>query len=149
MTVQDSPVGWVKEHIDRYVATGGEEGHEWRPGVFTLLLTTTGRKSGEQRSSVAAYLRHGDAYSIVASNAGSNRPPAWWLNLQADPHAQVTLRGERFAVVAEQVGDQEHAAVWARFVAAWPGFADYQAGVRRRIAVVRLRRSEVGGRRAR
>ena len=87
-------------------------------------------------------LPDGDDLLVAASHGGVDREPPWWLNLQADPHAQVTLRGERSAVVAEQVGDQEHAAVWARFVAAWPGFADYQAGVRRRIAVVRLRRPE-------
>src|SRR3954467_8730113 len=59
-----------------------------------LALTTTGRKSGEQRSSVVAYLRHGDAYAVVASNAGAKRFPAWWFNLQADPSAEIDAAGE-------------------------------------------------------
>ena len=68
--VVDSPEGWVNEHIQRYVATGGEDGHEWRPGVPTLLLTTTGRKSGLRRRTALIYARDGEDHVVVASAGG-------------------------------------------------------------------------------
>ncbi|MDF2979576.1 MAG: hypothetical protein K0S40_4304, partial [Actinomycetospora sp.] len=75
----------------------------------------------------------------AASQGGVDREPHWWLNLQADPRAEIGFRGRRIPVRAEEVGDDEHPALWARFVAASPRFVDYQAKVRRRIALVRLR----------
>jgi deazaflavin-dependent oxidoreductase (nitroreductase family) len=120
-------------------ATGGRWGHRWIAGTEVIALTTTGRRSGEPRTVMVLVLPDGDDLLVAASHGGVDRDPPWWLNLQADPHAQVTSRGERIAVVATEVGDHEHAELWARFVAAWPGFAGYQAKVRRRIALVRLR----------
>ena len=120
-------------------ATGGRWGHRWIAGTEVIALTTTGRRSGEPRTVMVLVLPDGDDLLVAASHGGVHRDRPWWLNLQADPHAQVTSRGERIAVVATEVGDHEHAELWARFVAAWPGFAGYQAKVRRRIALVRLR----------
>ena len=71
----DSPEGWVNEHIRRYVATGGADGHEWKPGVPTLLLTTTGNKSGLKRRTALIYARDGASYLVVASAGGCPRPP--------------------------------------------------------------------------
>jgi deazaflavin-dependent oxidoreductase (nitroreductase family) len=85
-------------------------------------------------------LREGDDLLVVASQGGVDREPQWWLNLLVDPHAEVERRGERFAVVAEEVDGDERQALWDRFVATYDGFNDYQAKVRRRLAVVRLRR---------
>jgi deazaflavin-dependent oxidoreductase (nitroreductase family) len=68
-----------------------------------------------------------------------DQEPQWWRNLRADPNAEVEVRGERFAAVAEQVDAGERPAIWARFVAAYGGFEGYQAKVRREIALVRLR----------
>ena len=65
-----------QEHVERYQATDGEEGHEWQ-GTHTLLLTTTGRKSGQQRTTPLIYDPVGDAYAIVASKGGADEPPAW------------------------------------------------------------------------
>ncbi len=78
----------------------------------------------------------------MASQGGVDREPHWWLNLTADPRAQVEFRGERFPVVAEKVDDDARPAVWARFSAALGGdrFDGYQAKVRREITVIRLRR---------
>ncbi|HWN25552.1 MAG TPA: nitroreductase/quinone reductase family protein, partial [Actinomycetospora sp.] len=129
--------------------TRGRWGHRWIAGTTAIALTTTGRRSGQARTVMLLALSDGEDLLVAASHGGVDREPPWWLNLQADPHVHVQLRGQRFAVVAEQVGDDEHPAVWARFVAAWPGFADYQAKVHRRIALVRLRavqRAEAGGR---
>jgi F420H(2)-dependent quinone reductase len=125
-------------------ATRGRWGHRWIAGTTAIALTATGRRSGQPRTVMLLALPDGDDLLVAASHGGVDREPPWWLNLQADPHAQVTLRGERVDVVAEPVGDHEHPALWARFVAAWPGFTDYQAKVHRRIALVRLRRAETG-----
>lgn len=74
--VVDSPQAWVNDHIRRYVATGGADGHDWKPGVPTLLLTTRGRRSGLRRRTALIYGRAGDAYVVVASQGGapSTRP---------------------------------------------------------------------------
>jgi F420H(2)-dependent quinone reductase len=58
-------------------------------GMPVLVLTTTGRRSGQRRSTPVGYLKHGEAFAVLASNAGNDRSPAWWLNLQADPSAEV------------------------------------------------------------
>ncbi|MDD7941809.1 nitroreductase/quinone reductase family protein [Actinomycetospora lutea] len=121
-------------------ATGGRWGHRWIAGTTAVALTTTGRRTGRPRTVMLLALRDGDDLLVAASHGGVDREPPWWLNLQAEPRARIELRGERSDVVASRVPDAEHAAVWSRFVAAWPGFEGYQAGVRRRIALVRLRR---------
>ena len=87
------------EHVERYRATGGEEGHDWQ-GTHTLLLTTTGRRSGEAQTTPLIYGRHGDDYLVVASKGGSDTPPSWYRNLQADPGVQVQVKDKRFAAHA-------------------------------------------------
>src|SRR3954467_4577305 len=73
-----------QEHVERYRATDGEEGHEWQ-GTVTLLLTTKGRKSGEQRTTPLIYGRSGDGHLFVASKGAADAPPAWYLNIQENP----------------------------------------------------------------
>ena len=118
----------------------GRIGSRWFGGSDLVLLTVRGRSSGRLHTVPLMSLREGDDLLVVASQGGVDREPQWWLNLLADPHAQVERRGERFAVVAERVGDDERQALWDRFVATYDGFTDYQAKVRRETAVVRLRR---------
>ena len=84
-----------KKHVERYEATGGEEGHDWQ-GTTTLILTTTGRRSGEQRPTPLIYQQHGDAYLVVASDGGADQPPAWYRNLEADPEVHVQVKADRF-----------------------------------------------------
>jgi deazaflavin-dependent oxidoreductase (nitroreductase family) len=81
-----------REHVERYQATDGEEGHDWR-GMHTLILTTTGRRSGEERSTPLIYGRRGDDYLVVASNGGADRPRSWYLNLEAEPQDRRTGQG--------------------------------------------------------
>ena len=71
-----------QEHVDRYQATGGEEGHDWQ-GTTTLLLTTIGHKSGKERTTPLIYQEHDGDYLIVASKGGADEPPAWYLNVEA------------------------------------------------------------------
>ncbi|GAA4882323.1 nitroreductase/quinone reductase family protein [Actinomycetospora straminea] len=122
-------------------ATGGRVGRTWLGGTDIVLLTVVGRRSGRPSTVPLMSLRDGADLVVVASHGGVDREPPWWLNLQAEPRAMARVRGERFPVVASQVHGAERDALWDRFVAAYAGFTGYQAGVRRQIAVVRLRRT--------
>src|SRR4051812_46819987 len=81
-----------QEHIDRYLATDGGEGHDWR-GTHALILMTTGRRSGKQRMHPLIYGRHGDDYLVVASKGGAPNHPEWYLNLEANPEVEVQIKG--------------------------------------------------------
>lgn len=107
-------------------------------GMPILVLTTTGRKSGKRRSTPVGYLRAGDGFAVLASNAGSHRAPAWWLNLQADPTAEVLAEGSRHGVRARRAEPHEEQALWAEFARLNPGFDEYRRLTERRIPVVLL-----------
>ncbi|HET7445620.1 MAG TPA: nitroreductase family deazaflavin-dependent oxidoreductase [Solirubrobacterales bacterium] len=129
-----------QEHVDRYRATDGAEGHEWE-GTQTLLLTTKGRKSGEERTTPLIYAPYGDAYAIVASKGGSDEPPAWYLNLDADPDVGVQVLGDRFQANARTASAEEKAEIWPTMVSEWPAYDEYQARTSREIPVVILERA--------
>ncbi|MFF4876280.1 MULTISPECIES: nitroreductase family deazaflavin-dependent oxidoreductase [unclassified Micromonospora] len=138
--VVDSPQGWVAEHIQRYVETGGAEGHEWRPGVYTLLLTTRGRHSGKLRRTALIYGRDGDGYLVVGSQGGAPKHPAWFLNLLAEPQVEVQVGGETFTARARTATPEEKPRMWSTMAAIWPAYDDYQAKTDREIPVVVLER---------
>ena len=129
-----------QEHVSRYRETDGAEGHEWQ-GTTVLLLTTTGRHSGEKHTTPLIYQRHGDDYLIVASKGGSDAPPAWYLNLEADPQVEVQVLGDRFAARARTAGPEEKPELWRTMTAAWPAYDDYQRKTSRDIPVVVLERT--------
>jgi deazaflavin-dependent oxidoreductase (nitroreductase family) len=140
MSVVDSPVSWVKEHIQKYVETNGAEGHEWRPGVFTLLLTTKGRKSGQPRRTALIYRQHGDAYVVIASNGGSTDHPAWFKNMQEDNTADVQVAADRFRARSRVATGEERARLWELMTEVWPDYDDYARRTDREIPVVVLER---------
>jgi deazaflavin-dependent oxidoreductase (nitroreductase family) len=129
-----------QEHVERYVETGGEEGHEWE-GTTVLILTTTGRRSGEERSTPLIYQRSGDDYLVVASKGGADEPPAWFLNLDEHPDVTVQVKEDRFAVAARTATPDEKPAMWATMTAAWPAYDEYQQQTDREIPVVVLERA--------
>jgi deazaflavin-dependent oxidoreductase (nitroreductase family) len=129
-----------QDHVDRYVDTDGEEGHEWQ-GTTVLILTTTGRRSGEERSTPLIYQRHGDDYLVVASKGGSPEPPAWYRNLQADPEVRVQVKGDRFAARARTARPDEKPELWQTMTAVWPAYDEYQTKTDREIPVVVLERT--------
>ncbi|MBQ1027513.1 nitroreductase family deazaflavin-dependent oxidoreductase [Micromonospora sp. C95] len=139
--VLDSPTNWVAEHINRYVETDGADGHEWRPGVFTLLLTTRGRRSGALRRTALIYARSGDGYAVVASQGGAPQHPAWYLNLLAEPQVEVQVGADRFTARARPATPEEKARLWPTMTAIWPAYDDYQAKTDRDIPVVLLERA--------
>jgi F420H(2)-dependent quinone reductase len=87
-------------------------------GQPVLLLQTTGRGSGRTRTTPVQYLADGDAFVVVASNAGAARSPAWYLNLRADPHARVEVGPRTVDVRAQEATGQERAELWQRLTAA-------------------------------
>jgi deazaflavin-dependent oxidoreductase (nitroreductase family) len=135
--VHDSPEGWVSEHIKQYVDTDGEQGHDWQ-GVPTLLLTTTGRKSGELRRTALIYGQHGQSYLIVASQGGAPKHPAWYLNLEANPLVHVQVGSKKFDARARTATQEEKPELWAKMTEIWPAYAEYQTKTDRPIPVVVL-----------
>jgi deazaflavin-dependent oxidoreductase (nitroreductase family) len=128
-----------QEHVDRYRATDGEERHDWQ-GTQTLLLTTKGRKSGEQRTTPLIYARQGDGFTVVGSKGGSDTPPAWYLNLSEDPDVEVQVKGDRFRARARTASVEEKPGLWQKMVSEWPDYDSYQQQTEREIPVVVLER---------
>jgi deazaflavin-dependent oxidoreductase (nitroreductase family) len=143
--VQDSPVGWVNRHIKSYVESDGEKGHEWRSGVPTLLLTTTGRRTGTKHRTALIYGRDGADYVIVGSKGGSKKHPAWYLNLDANPQVDVQVGAETFSAVARTATGTERARLWAKMNTIWRHYDGYQEKTDREIPVVVLSRSDGQG----
>jgi len=126
------------EHHQRYRVTDGEEGHDWH-GATVLLLTTTGRRSGEERSTLN-YQPHEGAHLIVASKGGAPEPPAWYLNIQEQPEVQVQIRDDRFKARARTAGPDEKPGMWRTMTETWPDYDSYQEKTDREIPVVVLDR---------
>lgn len=103
-----------------------------------LLLTTTGRKSGQPRTWPLGYIRDGERLIIIASAGGEPKHPAWYVNLRADPEVTVQLGGKSVAMHAETATGAERARLWAQVIAVFSGFAEYQRKTTREIPVVIL-----------
>jgi deazaflavin-dependent oxidoreductase (nitroreductase family) len=128
-----------QEHVRRYVQTDGAEGHDWQ-GTTVLILTTTGRRTGEPRSTPLIYGKHGDDYVVVASKGGAEEHPAWYLNLSAQPEVIVQVRGDQFKARARTAGRQEKPGLWRMMTERWPPYDEYQRKTNRDIPVVVLER---------
>ena len=136
---------WMKDHVARYLASNGADGH-WltlpssptKP-VPTLLLTTTGRRSGEKFLFPLIYGRNGDSYVVIASKGGAPEHPGWYRNLQADPAVEIQVGAERLRARARTATGAERSRLWDQLAAAFPPYADYQGKAgRREIPVVVL-----------
>lgn len=103
----------LKVHERIYKATDGRLGHKM-VGVPTLLLRTTGRKSGATRTNGLVYAKDGDDYLVVASNGGADKPPAWLFNLEANPdvEAQVGRQRQKATAKALRPGDPDYERLW-------------------------------------
>ncbi len=129
-----------EEHVRRYLETDGAVGHEWS-GVHTLVLTTTGRRSGQPRRSAMIYGQNGDVYVVIASQGGAPTHPDWYLNLTAQPDVEVQVGAERFRARARAAGGGERERLWTLMTGIWPNFDVYQARTDRHLPVVILERS--------
>lgn len=131
---------WIVDHMRKYVETNGKEGHIWN-GVPTLLLTTTGRRSGKSLMLPLIYGKDGDRYLIVASKGGAPEHPAWYVNLHAQPNVKVQVGADKFAAKARTATKAERAALWNVMTKIWPAYNDYQAKTTREIPLVVLERA--------
>jgi len=131
-----------EEHVRRYVETDGEVGYLWREGATILILTTTGAKTGQPRTSVVTYTRDGDAYVVAASKNGMPTNPAWFANLVANPTVTIETEGKTTEAKAEVALGSDRDELWDRHVLAYPAFADYPP-----MTGGRVTGEEAGGRR--
>lgn len=133
----DSTWDWVAEQTRKYLASGGTEGHESN-GVYTLVLATTGRKTGVPRRNMLIYGTSGDDFVVVASKGGADENPAWFFNLQADPSVGVQVGSRRFNARARVATPAEREALWPQMVDIFPLYAEYAQKTERVIPVVLL-----------
>ena len=128
------------EHVRRYRETGGEVGHLWRNGSTILLLTTTGRATGEKRTVPLIYAQDGPRYVIVASKGGAPDHPGWYKNLAKHPDVELQVKGEVFRAHARTATGDERARLWRKANEVWPPYDDYAKKTPREIPVVVLER---------
>lgn len=121
-----------------YRVTNGKVGGRMAGGPV-LLLTTTGRKSGKERTIPLLYLRVGEDLVVVGSNGGTATHPAWWLNLKSVPEATVEVGGRKTCVRAEEAGPVERERLWPKLVEMYGGYEGYRRRTDREIPVVILR----------
>jgi deazaflavin-dependent oxidoreductase (nitroreductase family) len=115
------------EHVRVYRETAGEHGYNWR-GARILLLTTTGRKSGEHR------------WVVIASKGGWAHDPIWFKNLEADPNATIEVMADEVPVRATVAEGEERERLWKLMTEEWPAYDEYQSRAERQIPVVVLER---------
>lgn len=137
-TPVDPAAGWVADHVRLYTQSNGAQGHIWRDGVPTLLLTTRGRKSGQARRTALIYARDGDSYVVMASYGGSPTHPDWYLNIEADPEVVVQIGDDRFRARATRDTPDTRAHLWGLMTAVWPDYDAYATKTNREIPVVVL-----------
>jgi deazaflavin-dependent oxidoreductase (nitroreductase family) len=128
-----------QEHVRAYRETDGEQGYLWR-GTTILLLTTTGRASGVERTTPLIYRAVDDAWVVVASKGGSADHPDWYKNLEANPDAEVQVKSQRAHVRARAAQGAERTRLWQLMTEVWPAYDKYQQSTEREIPVVVLER---------
>ena len=131
------------EHVKVYLDTDGEVGHEWRNDTSILILTTKGRKSGEERLNALIYGMAGDHPMIVASKGGNPQHPGWYVNLRDNPNVQVQIRDDKFDATARDATPEERPELWKQMTEEWPDYDNYQQKTDREIPIVILERTNV------
>jgi deazaflavin-dependent oxidoreductase (nitroreductase family) len=127
------------EHVRVYRETAGERGYHWR-GTTILLLSTTGRTSGEVRTTPLIHRTDGERWVVVASKGGAPAHPSWYENLLANPDATIEVLAQEIPVRATTAEGSERARLWSLMSEVWPAYEEYQARTDREIPVVVLTR---------
>ena len=143
--VTDEQNSWLQDHVRRYLASDGADGY-WADFTAVggpakapnLILTVTGRRSGEPRTFGLIYGEDEGRYVIVGSKGGAPRHPAWYFNILADPDVQVQIKGEKFRARARVATGEERARLWAMMSGRYSGYADVQRKTDRIFPVVVL-----------
>lgn len=133
---EPSTIGWVREQVERYEASGGTEATTLRDtGLPVVVVTSRGAKSGKLRKNPLMRVEHGGRYAAVASMGGQPTHPVWYYNLLAEPRCELQDGPVKQDMVAREVTGAEKAQWWQRAVAAFPPYADYQRRAERDIPV--------------
>ena len=127
------------EHVRVYRETRGERGYHWR-GTTILLLSTTGRSSGQERTTPLIHRTDGDRWVIVASKGGAPEHPGWYRNIIKNNHVDVQIKGERFHAHARAAEGEERERLWKLMNEIWPHYDEYATRTEREIPVVVLDR---------
>ncbi|MBK0869983.1 MAG: nitroreductase family deazaflavin-dependent oxidoreductase [Saccharopolyspora sp.] len=129
-------------HVRVYRATGGRIGGTWRvgsalrSGVPTCLLTTTGRKSGQQRTNPLLYMRDGDRVVLVASQGGLPRHPSWYHNITANSEVTIQIGKQVLRMRAHEADEAERAELWPKLLEVYSDFNSYQSWTERTIPII-------------
>ena len=137
---------WIVEHANRYIASGGTDGHMYNTtvpqrGEITapaLLLTTTGRKSGDKFILPLFYGTEGGSYFVIASKGGAPQHPGWYRNILANPDVEVQVGTKKMQARARTAAGEERLRLWKKALEFWPPYADYALKTEREIPVVVL-----------
>ncbi len=138
MSTTEYPFG--QEHVRLYQQTDGETGHDWREGSTVLLLTTTGRRTGNETTTPLIYSLDGDTPVIVASKGGAPEHPGWFENLSKTPEVGVQIKGDTFRARARVAEGEERERLWRLMNEVWPHYDEYAEKTDREIPVVVLER---------
>jgi len=137
---------WMLAHANRYLESGGTDGHMYKVTVPqhgeltvpSLLLTTTGRKSGEKFMFPLFYGMERDSCFVVASKGGAPQHPGWYRNILANPDVEVQVGTKKMKARARTTEGEERLRLWKKALEFWPPYADYQLKTEREIPVVVL-----------
>ncbi len=125
---------WMRDHIARYLASGGTDGHMYTitlpnlppKAVPALLLTTTGRKSGQKYLFPLFYGEDGDSYFVIASKGGAPEHPGWYRNILANPEVEIQVGTAKMAARARTASGKERTRLWSKAIEFWPPYDEYQ-----------------------
>jgi deazaflavin-dependent oxidoreductase (nitroreductase family) len=138
---------WIVAHLRQYLESGGKQGHYFDAAfvgssgpVTSLLLTTVGRRTGEKRQMPLFYGETTGGYVVVGSKGGADTQPAWYLNLIAQPLAEVQVGTEHHTVRARVAQGVEREQLWGQMAKLYPPYHQYQAKTQRQIPIVILER---------
>jgi deazaflavin-dependent oxidoreductase (nitroreductase family) len=134
---EPSPAAWVRDQVEAYERSGGQEANTLRDtGLPVVIVTTRGNKSGKVRKFPVMRVEHGGQYALIASKGGAPDHPTWYYNLKANPGTVTVQDGpEPFDVDVRELTGRERAEWWDRAVAAYPPYAEYQTKTDRQIPV--------------
>ena len=120
----------ASDHVRRYQESNGADGHMWdqlgAPGTYPcLLLTTTGRKSQEKKTTPLVYGRDGDNYLVIGSKGGRPTHPAWYLNLVKNPQVELQVGAEKISAAAHTATGNEREKLWDQMRSVYPLYDEY------------------------
>ncbi len=133
---EPSPQGWVRDQVAEYESSGGTRGTTLRDtGLPVVVITNRGARSGKLRKTPVMRVEHDGRYAAVASQGGAPQHPLWYYNFRADPQVELQDGSRKQPMIAREVTGDERAEWWARAVAAYPPYAEYQQRTSRLIPV--------------